>query len=86
MEEQDVLKYGIISGYTKSFLLVVQRIGESADALKEAFSQLNGQQFDDITLDLRYNPGGYVNTSQQLCSAFTLLRQWDSSFPKHDLQ
>lgn len=70
VEEQDVLKYGIISsGSRKAFYLLYNEFGESADALKEAFSQLNGQQFDDIILDLRYNPGGYVNTSQQLCSA-----------------
>ena len=70
VEEQDVLKYSIISsGSRKAFYLLYNEFGESADALKEAFSQLNGQQFDDIILDLRYNPGGYVNTSQQLCSA-----------------
>ena len=70
VEEQDVLKYGIISsGSRKAFYLLYNEFGESTDALKEVFSQLNGQQFDDIILDLRYNPGGYVNTSQQLCSA-----------------
>lgn len=70
VEEQDVLKYSIISsGSRKAFYLLYNEFGESTDALKEVFSQLNGQQFDDIILDLRYNPGGYVNTSQQLCSA-----------------
>ena len=70
VEEQDVLKYGIISaGTRKAFYLLYNEFGESTDALKEVFSQLNGQQFDDIILDLRYNPGGYVNTSHQLCSA-----------------
>lgn len=70
VEEQDVLKYDIISsGTRKAFYLLYNEFGENTDALKEAFSWLNGQQFDDIILDLRYNPGGYVNTSQQLCSA-----------------
>lgn len=56
VEEQDVLKYSIISsGSRKAFYLLYNEFGESADALKEAFSQLNGQQFDDIILDLRYN-------------------------------
>lgn len=70
VEEQDVLQYGIISsGTRKAFYLLYNEFGESTDALKEVFSWLNGQQFDDIILDLRYNPGGYVNTAHELCSA-----------------
>lgn len=70
VEEQDVLKYSIISaGTRKAFYLLYNEFSENTDALKEAISQANGQQFDDFILDLRYNPGGYVETSQQLCSA-----------------
>lgn len=32
--------------------------------LNNMFSQLSGQNINDIVLDLRYNPGGYVNTAQ----------------------
>lgn len=70
VEEQDVLKYGIISsGNRKAFYLLYNEFGEDTKALKEVLSQLGGQQFDDFILDLRYNPGGYVNTAHELGSA-----------------
>lgn len=70
VEEQDVLKYDIISsGTRKAFYLLYNEFGEDTKALKEVLSQLGGQQFDDFILDLRYNPGGYVNTAHELGSA-----------------
>ncbi|MGB0357248.1 MAG: S41 family peptidase [Flavobacteriaceae bacterium] len=36
------------------------------DDLKNAFTDLASQQIDELVFDLRYNPGGSVNTSQLL--------------------
>lgn len=70
VEEKDVLKTGIVSaGNRKAFYLLYNEFEENTDRLKEVLSQMSGQQFDDIILDLRYNPGGYVSTSQVLGSA-----------------
>ena len=70
VEEQDILKTGTISaGNRKAFYILYNEFGENTDVLKELFSQLNGQTFDDIILDLRYNPGGYVSTSQLMGTA-----------------
>lgn len=70
VEEQDILKTSTITaGNRKAFYILYNEFGENTDALKELFSQLNGQTFDDIILDLRYNPGGYVSTSQIMGTA-----------------
>lgn len=70
VEEKDVLKTGIVSsGNRKAFYLLYNEFDENTDLLKEVLSQMSGQQFDDVILDLRYNPGGYVNTSQLLSTA-----------------
>lgn len=65
VEEQDLLATHMIqSGTRKAFYILYNEFGANTDALKELFSQLSGQLFDDLILDLRYNPGGYVSTSQ----------------------
>lgn len=70
VEEKDVLKTGIVSsGSRKAFYLLYNEFDENTDLLKEVLSQMSGQQFDDVILDLRYNPGGYVSTSQLLSTA-----------------
>lgn len=70
VEEKDVLKTGIVSaGSRKAFYILYNEFDENTDLLKEVLSQMSGQQFDDIILDLRYNPGGYVSTSQLLSTA-----------------
>lgn len=70
VEEKDVLKTGIVSaGSRKAFYILYNEFDENTDLLKEVLTQMSGQQFDDIILDLRYNPGGYVNTSQLLSTA-----------------
>lgn len=70
VEEKDVLKTGIVSsGNRKAFYLLYNEFDENTDLLKEVLSQMSGQQFDDVILDLRYNPGGYVSPSQLLSTA-----------------
>lgn len=59
----------ITSGNRKAFYMLYNEFGLADEKqLKSVFAQLAGQQFDDIILDLRYNPGGFVNTSQVLTS------------------
>lgn len=70
VEEKDVLKTAILSaGNRKAFYLLYNTFDENTDNLTEVLSQMSGQQFDDVILDLRYNPGGYVSTSQILSTA-----------------
>lgn len=70
VEEKDVLKTGIISaGSRKAFYILYNEFDENTDMLQEVLTQMSGQQFDDIILDLRYNPGGYVSTSQIVSTA-----------------
>lgn len=68
VEEQDVLNSKIIHvGNHKVLYILYNEFGENSDIIESIFSQSNGQ-IDDIILDLRYNPGGYVNTAQRICT------------------
>ena len=58
----------VTSGGRKAFYMLYNEFGEDEKQLKQLFQQLGSQTFDDIILDLRYNPGGYVTTSQVLVS------------------
>lgn len=61
VEEQDVLVSKTIEEYNALYVLY-NEFGEDADALQNVFSQAG--DVDNVILDLRYNPGGYVSTSQ----------------------
>ena len=68
VEEQDVLDSKIITvGSHKALYILYNEFGETSDAIENIISQATGQ-FDNIILDLRYNPGGYVSTSQRICT------------------
>lgn len=67
VEIKNLYKWQIISqGSRKAAYIMYNEFGDDSQELKDLFSQLAGQQFNDIILDLRYNPGGYVNISQLL--------------------
>ena len=69
VDSHDVLEsHFITSGNRKAFYMLYNEFGQDVNQLKTVFSQLAGQNFDDLILDLRYNPGGYVTTSQILAS------------------
>lgn len=57
------------SGNRKAAYLLYNSFGENdTQDLQQAMTQLAAEQPTDIILDLRYNPGGYVNTSMILAS------------------
>ena len=69
IQVNDLLKSHFVkSGNRKAFYMLYNKFGEDEKLLKDVFAQLAGQHFDDIILDLRYNPGGYVNTSQVMAA------------------
>ena len=62
--ENDFLETHFVeSGNRKAFYMLYNKFGKDDKQVMEVFKQLAGQQVDDIILDLRYNPGGYVHTS-----------------------
>lgn len=68
VEEQDVLKAGLIDVNShKNLYILYNEFGEDTNVLESVFSQYAGQ-FENIILDLRYNPGGYVSTAQRVCT------------------
>lgn len=58
----------VTSGNRKAFYMLYNEFGKDEEQLKEIFAKLASESFDDIILDLRYNPGGYVTTSQVVTS------------------
>lgn len=66
----NLLKYTTLSsGNRKAAYLLYNSFGENdIQELQQAVAQLATEHPDDIILDLRYNPGGYVKTSVALAS------------------
>ena len=66
IEEKNILcSRKITSGSRSAYYILYNEFGRGDEmAWKALLRQMKGQQFDDIILDLRYNPGGYVNVAQ----------------------
>lgn len=66
----NLLKTSILTaGNRKAAYLLYNSFGEDdTQDLQQAMTQLAAEQPTDVILDLRYNPGGYVNTSMVLAS------------------
>ena len=53
-----------IAGKRVAYIMYNEFGNNDAENLKQLFKDIAGQSVDDIILDLRYNPGGYVNIAQ----------------------
>ena len=70
MYEDPVVDYSVINtdGKKIGYLLYTGFYPDSHNKLADVFSYFQGEQVSDLILDLRYNPGGYANTSVYLAS------------------
>ncbi|MBM6960428.1 peptidase S41 [Bacteroides caecigallinarum] len=66
VENKNIYKSDImeIGGKRVAYIMYNEFGNNDAENLKLLFKDIAGQSVDDIILDLRYNPGGYVNIAQ----------------------
>lgn len=66
VENKNIYKSDImeIAGKRVAYIMYNEFGNNDAENLKLLFKDIAGQSVDDIILDLRYNPGGYVNIAQ----------------------
>lgn len=66
VEEYDILETHTLAAANgqRAFYMLYNAFGEDSEQIQAALSAVSAS--DDIILDLRYNPGGYVATSQVL--------------------
>lgn len=68
IEETNLMKTSFITAgnRTAAYILYNSFGADDAETLQNMFVEIAARQPNDIILDLRYNPGGYVSTSQLL--------------------
>lgn len=66
VENNNIYKSDImeIAGKRVAYIMYNEFGNNDTENLKQLFKDIAGQSVDDIILDLRYNPGGYVNIAQ----------------------
>lgn len=66
VENKNIYKSDImeIAGKRVAYIMYNEFGNNDTENLKQLFKDIAGQSVDDIILDLRYNPGGYVNIAQ----------------------
>lgn len=66
VENKNIYKSDImeIGGKRVAYIMYNEFGNNDAENLKLLFKDIAGQSVDDIILDLRYNPGGYLNIAQ----------------------
>ncbi len=94
MNINPVLQYKVIEegGKKIGYLLYDQFIENYFDELESVFTYFKGQGIDEVVLDLRYNPGGYVSTCAGLASMLVpasalddvfLFQQWNAELTQY---
>lgn len=68
IEETNLMKTSFITAgnRTAAYILYNSFGADDTETLQNMFVEIAARQHNDIILDLRYNPGGYVSTSQLL--------------------
>ena len=76
-----VIMYKVIEkdGFKIGYLFYAQFISDYNSSLKEAFQYFKDNNISDLIVDLRYNPGGYIDAAQYLCSSIAPLSVDESS-------
>ena len=65
---------------TAAYILYNSFGADDTETLQNMFVEIAARQPNDIILDLRYNPGGYVSTSQLLSTLLAPRMPWDRLF------
>lgn len=97
VDEKNLLDCRLLrSGDRKAGYIVYNGFGiADKEAWKTALQQLAAQGMDDLILDFRYNPGGYVSTALEIgsmlvpaaCMGQTFLKMnFNDHFPEPDIQ
>lgn len=76
-----VLLYKTIDkdGHKIGYLFYTQFIPDFTDRLRSAFQFFKENNVTDLIVDLRYNPGGYINAAQFLCYSIAPLSVTENS-------
>lgn len=84
VENENLYKFDVFDANGKKVAYIMyNEFGENDNQdLLNMFSQLSGQSINDIVLDLRYNPGGYVNTAQLVSTNLAPQEAMGSTFLK----
>ena len=69
VENENILERHIVkSGSRLAYYVMYNEFGKDMEAWDKVFADMANQVFDDVIIDLRYNPGGYVSTAQKICT------------------
>lgn len=88
IEETNLMKTSFITAgnRTAAYILYNSFGADDTETLQNMFVEIAARQPNDIILDLRYNPGGYVSTSQLLSTLLAPPECHGTDFSEHDLQ
>ena len=66
----NILSDGVVNteGGHKAYYILYNEFGDDVEEWDALFGRMAATQFDDVIVDLRYNPGGYLSTLQYMAS------------------
>ena len=69
VQKRSILEHKLVkSGSRTAFYILYNEFEDDQNDWHKLFTEMSGYQFDDVIIDLRYNPGGYVSTAQLICT------------------